>query len=352
MGLYQDILFRVNAGLNVGYGHVVRCLQIARELKENYLISFCVYAEKKKDVERFFSEVKSETDVHQIIYVEHKEEDLRTIVDYVQKHNAFLVLDHYDVNEQYQLYLKGKGVHWLQLDSHAAQKFYGDVVQHGSPGATEKLYAPLHGSSDTKFLLGPKYVIVNRELRNLHTIVKPRSRVRKVFVSFGGGYAKGALLKYIEPVGRAFPELVFEVVLRGTHPDLDILKLIEKENKNIHLYINYDAVYQLMCESDIAILAPGGMSYEAATVGLPAILVAIEDNQLVNLKGCSDLGISKSLGLIDDVMPQDVVEALNDIKNTSEKLHFMSTTALREFDGKGVERIVHFLKNKLLNPYK
>ena len=104
-----------------------------------------------------------------------------------------------------------------------------------------------------------------------------------------------------------------------------------------------------MCECDIAILAPGGMSYEAATVGLPAILIAIEDNQLVNLKGCSDLGISMSLGLIDDVPPHAVVEALNDIMNTPEKLKSMSATALREFDGKGVERIVNYLKRNILS---
>lgn len=349
MDKYQEILFRVNAGLNVGYGHVVRCLQIARELKDDYLISFCVYAEKREDVERFFSEAKSEINLHQVIYVEHKEDDLRILVDYVQENNAFLVLDHYDVNEQYQLYLKEKGVHWLQLDSHAAQKFYGDVVQHGSPGATEILYAPLHGSPDTKFLLGPKYVIVNKELRKLHTKVKPRNNIHKVFVSFGGGYAKGALLKYIEPVGKAFPELEFEVVLRGTHPDLGSLTLIEKEYSNIHLYVNYGAVYQLMCECDLAILAPGGMSYEAATVGLPAILIAIEDNQLVNLKGCSDLGISKSLGLVDNVTPQEVIEALSEIMNTPDKLKSMSAIALREFDGRGVERIARYLKDNILN---
>ncbi len=349
MGQIQEILFRVNAGQNVGYGHVVRCLQIARELENDYLISFCVYTEKRDDVEKFFFEAKSEINIHKIIYVQHKEDDLDILIDYIQKNNAFLVLDHYDVDEQYQLYLKEKGVHWLQLDSHAAQKFYGDVVQHGSPGATEKLYAPLHGSPDTTFLLGTKYVIVNKELRDLHRKVKPRNDIHKVFVSFGGGYAKGALLKYIEPVGKAFPELEFEVVLRGSHPDLDGLRQIEKENNNIHLYINYGAVYQLMCECDLAILAPGGMSYEAATVGLPAILIAIEDNQLVNLKGCSDLGISKSLGLIDNVNPQDVVKALYEISNTPGKLNNMSSTALRVFNGMGVERIAEYLKDNVLN---
>ncbi len=130
MGQIQEILFRVNAGQNVGYGHVVRCLQIARELENDYLISFCVYTEKRDDVEKFFFEAKSEINIHKIIYVQHKEDDLDILIDYIQKNNAFLVLDHYDVDEQYQLYLKEKGVHWLQLDSHAAQKFYGDVVQH------------------------------------------------------------------------------------------------------------------------------------------------------------------------------------------------------------------------------
>ena len=345
----QEILFRVNAGLNVGFGHVVRCMQIARELTDDYLISFCIYAQKMEEVEKFFSEVSSEIKINKIIYIDHKDDDLPTIVDYVNKNNTFLVLDHYDVDESYQLFLKGNGVHWLQLDSHAAQKFYGDVVQHGSPGATEQLYAALHGSPDTKFLLGPRYVIVNRELRNLHESARARQEIHKVFVSFGGGYAKGALLKYIETLGQAFPKFEFDVVLRANNPDIDSLKRVEETNDNIRLYIDYDAVYTLMCECDIAILAAGGMSYEAATVGLPSILIAIEDNQFVNLKGCSDIGVSTSLGIIEMVRPQDVIAALDELKTNPRKLNAMSTIALREFDGKGVERIAKYLKSNMLS---
>lgn len=345
----QEILFRVNAGINVGYGHIVRCMQIARELMNDYAISFCVYAEKRDDVEKFFSEVSSEMRIHQIIYVERKEDDLKTIVNYIHKNNAFLVLDHYDVDEEYQLILKKEGIHWLQLDSHASQKFYGDVVQHGSPGATETLYETLHGSPDTKFLLGPKYVIVNKELRVLHAKAKLRNHIKRVFVSFGGGYAKGALLKYIESLGKAFPMLEFAVVLRGNNPDIKKLQEVEINNVNVHLYINYDAVYMLMCNCELAILAAGGMSYEAATVGLPSILIAIEDNQLVNLKGCSDLGISTSLGLIEKVNPQDVIFALEEIKDNPQKLKTMSAIALQEFDGRGVERIADYLKDNILS---
>ncbi len=344
----QEILFRVNAGLNVGFGHIVRCMQIARELSDDYLISFCIYAQKRADVERFFSEVSSEISINRIIYIEQKENDLSIIVDYIRKNNAFLVLDHYDVDESYQLFLKENGIHWLQLDSHAAQKFYGDVVQHGSPGATEQLYASLHGSSDTVFLLGPKYVIVNRELRALHENARARKEIKKVFVSFGGGYAKGALLKYIETVGQAFPQNEFNVVLRANNPDIESLKRIEETNDNIRLYIDYGAVYSLMCDCDIALLAAGGMSYEAATVGLPSILIAIEDNQLINLKGCSDIGVSASLGLIENVTPQDVISAFNYIKDTPHKLNTMSKIAFREFDGRGVERIANYLKDNLI----
>lgn len=345
----QEVLFRVNAGVNVGYGHVVRCMQIAKELADDYLISFSIYAQKRKEVESFFSEISSGIRIHSIIYIERKEDDLPTIVDYVQKNDAFLVLDHYDVDEAYQLFLKEKGIHWLQLDSYAAQKFYGDVVQHGSPGATEQLYAALHGSPKTKFLLGTKYVIVNRELRYLHENAKVRQEIKNVFVSFGGGYAKGALLKYIETVGQFFPNIEFDVVLRANNPDIESLKRIEEANDNVRLYIDFDAVYSLMCVCDIAILAAGGMSYEAATVGLPSILIAVENNQLVNLKGCSDIGISTSLSLIEKVSPQDVITAIDELRNNPHKLKAMSAIALREFDGRGVERIAKYLKDNILS---
>lgn len=343
----MDILFRVNAGLNVGLGHISRCMQIARKMARCYPISFMVNTDSKEIVENFIRDIANNLPLNNLIYV-NKDNDLSVIIDYYHHYHSFLVLDHYDVDEEYQLILKRAGMHWLQLDSHAAQLFYGDFVQHGSPGATEELYANLHGNKETKFLLGPQYVIVNEELTELHNSSKVRETIRKVFVSFGGGYAKGALLKYLSVLVQSFPSLEFCVALRANHPDLLSLKHIEKDFPNVTLYIDSNYVYQLMCQCDVAILASGGMSYEAATVGLPSILIALEDNQFVNLKGCSDLGISVSLGTIDLVPPNTVVNTLMMLKNNTELLSRMSKVALHHFDGKGVNRIVSVINMFLM----
>lgn len=345
----KEVLFRVNAGINVGLGHISRCMQIAHKVSEYSKVSFCIHTDNQELVTKYISEISEGANLNDVFFIDNKKDDLGILVRSVKDRDALLVLDHYDVDEQYQLYLKSNNIHWMQLDSKASQKFYGDIVQHGSPGATVDLYSSLHGSSDTVFLLGPRYVIVNDSLKRLHKKSAIRRNLKNIFISFGGGYAKGALLKYIGFLGEAFPYYNFYAVLRSSHPDLNELKKIADKNANISLFIDYNKVYDLMVKCDLAILASGGMSYEAATVGLPSILIGLEDNQHINLRGCSDIGISISLGLIETVSANDVINAIRQLQSNIEELSRMSTTALQVFDGEGADRIALIIKNKFFN---
>ena len=347
----REVLFRVNAGLDVGLGHLSRCLNIAREISSYFPVSFFIHTHTQGSVDKYLKEVASDIGFHTLFFFEEDDmdTDIALIVDYVQKYDAYLVLDHYQVNVKYQLRLKKANIHWMQLDSHAAQLFYADIVQHGSPGATDSLYKDLHGTDNGIFLLGPKYVIVNEVFTALHQVAKVRQTLSKVFISFGGGYAKGALKKYLGKIASDYPSLELCVVFRSNHPDKEYFEKLVDIHHNIHLYVDYDSIPELMLSCDLAILASGGMSYEAATLGLPSILIALEDNQHINLAGCSRLGISCSLGVIEQVSVEQLCSTIAEIKDDESRLAEMSKCALEHFDGKGVLRIVDILKQQMIN---
>lgn len=347
----KEVLFRVNAGLDVGLGHLSRCLNIAREISSYFPVSFFIHTHSQSNVDKYLKEVASDIGFHTLFFFEEDDmdTDVTLIVEYVLKNNAYLVLDHYQVNVEYQLRLKNANIHWMQLDSHAAQLFYADIVQHGSPGATDALYKELHGIDNGIFLLGPRYVIVNNAYTTLHQEARIRQSLSRVFVSFGGGYAKGALKKYLGKVASDFPSLEFFVVFRSNHPDKAYLEKLTNIHHNIRLYVDYDSIPELMLSCDLAILASGGMSYEAATLGLPSILIALEDNQHINLAGCSRLGVSYSLGVIEQVSVEQLCSTIAMIKDDVSRLARMSRCALDHFDGKGVSRIVDVLKQQMIN---
>ena len=76
-------------------------------------------------------------------------------------------------------------------------------------------------------------------------------------------------------------------------------------------------------------------------------LSKIEDNQYINLQGCSEMGIARSLGIIDQVTPRKLCDEVSDVVHDSESLLSMSSRALKEFDGRGTERIRDIFKRKI-----
>lgn len=227
------------------------------------------------------------------------------------------------------------------------QVFYADYVHHGSPGATKERYQNLQGETSTEFLLGTSYIIVDDNFSRYHKMAKAREHVRHILVSFGGGDARGALRKYLPELLQTFPEIKFHIIVRGNNRDIELLKETVASVKNAELHIDCNCVAEIMLFCDLAILAPGGMSYEAATLGLPMILIAIEDNQYINLQGCSEMGIARSLGIIDQVTPRKLCDEVSDVVHDSESLLSMSSRALKEFDGRGTERIRDIFKRKI-----
>lgn len=330
-------------------GHLARCMSIAGKISDFSATSFMVSTDSRISVETFIRQHTAGFNIERLLFIGalKMEDEIELLIRFLHENNAYLVLDHYEVNEEYQLCLKKQGIHWFQLDSHARQVFYADYVHHGSPGATKERYQNLQGETSTEFLLGTSYIIVDDNFSRYHKMAKAREHVRHILVSFGGGDARGALRKYLPELLQTFPEIKFHIIVRGNNRDIELLKETVASVKNAELHIDCNCVAEIMLFCDLAILAPGGMSYEAATLGLPMILIAIEDNQYINLQGCSEMGIARSLGIIDQVTPRKLCDEVSDVVHDSESLLSMSSQALKEFDGRGTERIRDIFKRKI-----
>lgn len=119
------VLFRVNAGKKVGMGHLARCMSIARRIADFSAVSFMVSTDSRISVETFIRQHSAGFNIERLLFIGtlNMGEEIELLVRFLYENSAYLVLDHYDVNEEYQLCLKKQGVHWFQLDSHARQIF-------------------------------------------------------------------------------------------------------------------------------------------------------------------------------------------------------------------------------------
>lgn len=332
------ILFRLDAGDKVGMGHLSRCIALYLVLKEEYNLHFLIKTDNINKIKSFLEQ----RDLHifnKLNFLDisiSESNELKIIVDNVRKKNAFLIIDHYAANENYQYYLYSNKVKWLQFDSHGKIKFYANLVLHASPGATYEMYNHLKMSRNTRFLLGTKYAIINSSFKNIRHEINFRTELKTILICFGGGSDQGFGLKCLELLeSNKINQKIINFITSKSNPNLDNIKRVGMKFPHFNLILDSNKMHKLMAESDLGIIPPGTLSYEAASVGLPMILITIADNQNINATGWNKFGAAISLGNFNTVNKEKLNSILTELDRKPFLLKEMSLKGLNAVDGNG-----------------
>jgi UDP-2,4-diacetamido-2,4,6-trideoxy-beta-L-altropyranose hydrolase len=342
-----EIVFRLDAGTKSGYGHLSRCLSLADELFNYFLISLIIKSDDESKVLDFIRDKSKFSSYKKILFLDKNikvQEDLLYLNKTLKSNNGFLILDHYSVDEPYQLFLKQNGVKWLQFDSHAKQKFYGDFVLHASPGATETLYKPLVSNQNSILLLGTKYAIVSKSFQEKRLSIKSREKIKNIIICFGGGNDGGATSKCLDLLNEKITKFhQIYVITTDKNPELCKLEKNVNENDHLHLIVNCNHVYDYMAKCDVAIITPGTLSYEAACLGLPMLLITIAENQNMNAKAWAEVGAAINLGSYKSLTKKNLNSKLSLLINNPDILNAMSVNSLNSVDGNGASRVRDYI---------
>lgn len=342
----KRIVFRLDAGNSFGYGHLSRCLSLASEFIEIFEVFFIIKTDKSDDVNAFISG-KLNINKISLVFIDREirlDEDIELINKTLNGNRSFLILDHYSINLEYQIKLKEKKIIWLQFDSHALHEFYADFVLHASPAATNQLYKPLQKNPSTIFLLGTSYAIVNSKFRGARETTNVRKVLNRILVCFGGGDDRGATIKCLKSIESVVTNIAIDIVTSSKNKFLKEIEYYTTKRDNAQLILNSSNMEELMASADIGIIAPGTLSYEAACLGLPMLLVTIADNQIINAKGWVETGCAIGLGSIENIKRGIITNSITDLTNNPKKLELMSENGFKLVDGLGALRV----KNEII----
>jgi len=311
----MTVIFRCNAGPEIGFGHLVRCRALAHALYQKGKHCVMVGPDqsyvKPADHELF-------EDWIPVADWSSSADDAQRLIDIAQAHQSkWLVLDDYRVDETYQLELRKFGLRWLQFDGSASKPLWANIVVNANPAAKVEDYAEVLRNADTQLLLGPRYAILRPEFD--HVVPRePWRPVKKILVMFGGGDDRGAI------------QLVLSALLPVTKPDQQLIVITGAENPNnqtlmewidahdkgrVDLYIEPNNVAQLMVSCDLAVMAGGTSTYEAVRCGLPMILITIADNQISQSRAWSKIGKAVYLGCLGSVRTEEIASVMVNIQN-------------------------------------
>ena len=355
----MNIVFRTDATSQIGTGHFMRCLTLADALKQRGArIRFV-----SRNLPHYLGEMLKAKGMDFVVLsnniVDEPAGELAhsSWLGNSQGNDAqatihalsdciwdWLIVDHYALDARWERELRASAKQIMVIDDIADRQHDCDLL------LDQNLYSNMQTRytgkvpEHCKLLLGHRYALLRDEFRILREQIKPRTgHVKRILVFFGGvdadnytGVAINALAEL------ALAEIQVDVVIGAQHPCRSEIEATCAENGFV-CHVQTARMAELMTVADLAIGAGGSASWERCCLGLPALLVAMADNQIDIAKALDLNGACIYLGQLEDVtgasMSGDITSALG----MQEQLVMISRTASSLVDGLGVDRICHEL---------
>jgi UDP-2,4-diacetamido-2,4,6-trideoxy-beta-L-altropyranose hydrolase len=347
----KSLVFRVDASIQMGTGHVMRCLALAQSWRDDGgEVYFRTHDLPIVLVQRLATECINQIELQA---VPGSIDDAVETISHCQNHlSSWLILDGYHFDAEYQATIKAAGLKLLVIDDHGhADRYCADLILNQNVCARADLYPRI--APETQILLGCEYTLLRREFWSWRGDLLARIRQfdrekpLSVLITLGGSdpynttFTVISALKYIDPT-----QIEVNVIVGGANPHLHLLKSVCTElGTSVHFHSNVTDMPALMARSDLAISAGGGTCWELSLMGVPALLIILAENQRPIIEELDILGIGLNLGWHNKLNPELIAAEITKLLKNRDRLAAMSQKALRLVDGYGVDRAIEYLKN-------
>jgi UDP-2,4-diacetamido-2,4,6-trideoxy-beta-L-altropyranose hydrolase len=359
------IVFRADASLQIGAGHVMRCLTLADALRvkgaEVIFISRELPGNLIQLIERkgfgvatlplMSSEEKhAKTDSEQALthatwLGAPQHQDAVQCEPLLQQFKAdWLVVDHYAIDSYWQRMLRPYYKKLMVIDDLADRQQDCDLLLDQTYGRKALDYESLLPKNAT-LLLGAVYALLRPEFaewRDFSLRRRVNPEFKQLLITMGGidpDNVTGRVLKALQDC--VLPkDLKITVVMGGAAPWLEHVKQQAGQMPYpTEVKVDVTNMAEIMAHSDLAIGASGSTSWERCCLGLPSLMVVLAENQRSIAKALQDLGASTVVQLENPIMLESNLLAM-----TKDHLKRLSDSSLQIVDGLGVQRT---LKNML-----
>jgi UDP-2,4-diacetamido-2,4,6-trideoxy-beta-L-altropyranose hydrolase len=349
-------VFRVDASVQIGGGHFMRCLTLAEAMRERGVDTSFVCRERAGNlvaqlVQRNMpvallpaTEMKDASDgenhAARLNMIEAKDA-AQTIEAFDGSRPDWLIVDHYRLNMDWEMRMRPHVEKLMVIDDFAQRPHDCDVLLDQNYSAEgERRYAGLVIPT-CKVLLGPRYALIRKEFKVMRELLRPRAHeLKKIMVFFTAGDDQGETLKAmqgIELFGKA--ECVDVVVGRGNPGNVEIGKRCRELRWGYHCQVDY--MPRLIAQADLVIGAGGSSNWERCALGVPALVAVLAENQAPIAQALGRAGVTYDLGWCRDLQPSNYANALSAMNR--ERLAAMTEKSLALVDARGAERMAEVL---------
>jgi UDP-2,4-diacetamido-2,4,6-trideoxy-beta-L-altropyranose hydrolase len=250
----------------------------------------------------------------------------------------WLVVDGYHFDAAYVAAVTGPARRVLQIDDLGMPEPSAvGLILNQNVTASPALYPWV--TDWENLLLGGRHALLRREFRAPRPERRFEGPARRLLVSFGGSDPCDFTRRAIEALLRC-PDLQAKVVVGAANPRLAELRaLAAPAAERLEVLSAVTAMVPLMDWADFALSAGGSSVLELAARGLPALVVAIADNQTAISEALQARGLMRSLGWHESVSIADLAQVLQDLAADAGARAALSAAALDLTDGRGALRV-------------
>ena len=335
----MSVVFRVDASSSIGLGHLMRCLQLASELSRRGATCTFLSAEADEDVRAIVHE--REHTLESLDVVRGSEVDRsRTIAATKRQGARLLVLDGYAFDSGYVATVGDGGAFVCVVDDMGDRELRCNaILNHNFHAASLEYRAP----DDCLRMLGPTYGIVGDNFVQARTAA--RSYVAngsvRILITMGGADPTRESEKVLRAVdGITAASLDVRVLVGPANPFADLIaaSAVRARHRVEVVRAPRDMALQ-MAWCDIAVSAAGTTCMELACVGVPAVVVAVAENQLPVAEEVERRRLMRSVGFYATATEERLAGALDALIRDAEARRSMVEAQHALVDGLGKQRV-------------
>jgi UDP-2,4-diacetamido-2,4,6-trideoxy-beta-L-altropyranose hydrolase len=356
----MKVAFRVDASLQMGTGHLMRCLTLADALKAQGAQCHFISREHAGHLLELIRQsghivtalpldkLSSATTIDPVppplhaawLGCEWPTDAQQTGAILADLQPDWLVVDHYALGQQWEEALAPHYRKLLVIDDLADRPHCCDLLldQNWFGDDTHTRYrnlVPPH----CKCHLGPEYALLKSEYAQLRESMPLRDgTVRRVLVFLGGSDPTNQTSKVLEALMQpSFAHLQVDVVIGQNHPDIECVAAQAATRPGTTLHQSLPTLAPLMVRADLMISAGGSTTWERMCVGLPAVVISVAANQTSTNVALTNAGYIDFLGEMNEVSVSNIADAVRHSLANAATLKAQSSLGQKLVSGIGAQ---------------
>ncbi len=324
----MKIAFRVDSGKMIGTGHVMRCLTLADLLSEKGAeITFLSRPHERhigsvieKRGYRFLplSSANAELGVTESSWLGVTQQEDAAECAKILKDSPvdLLIVDHYAIDASWESALRPYAKKIFVIDDLANRQHDCDILLDQNFYTDKDTRYQGLVSEKTKIFTGPEYALLRPEFLETPFIAANRNEpIKNILVFFGGADVynfTGKTIDILAELVKENPHHIAVTVIAGAANSF--MNSVQEQCKNFGFQYNQNVndIGGLFRAADLAIGAGGVTTWERARSGLPAIVIAIADNQKEICRDAETIGLVRYAGDYDQFDKKKFVNVIED----------------------------------------